>query len=207
MNCQKIANQHNRCKALCLQFPHCTCEQHSVSPYSPGIVQDEECLVRLIFSPTHFNEQTGKLKPFAFFDCKDKGLSVNRMQYTSVEELKQTAAFISHGRKIIGGVVAKCADIRAVLDEHERDYLSTRAAKYEINQALSKSQTRIEESLITVTTPIEGPWFLALEHQESVNSLSGTYKWAETDTKSQIRQITKDLTGVFPATFEPYYYR
>ncbi|MEK8019238.1 MAG: hypothetical protein VSS75_020395 [Candidatus Parabeggiatoa sp.] len=74
-----------------------------------------------------------------------------------------------------------------MLDEHERDYLSTRAAKYEINQALSKSQTRIEESLITVTTPIEGPWFLALEHQESVNSLSGTYKWAETDTKSQIR--------------------
>jgi hypothetical protein len=122
MNCKKIANQHNRCKALCLQFPHCTCEQHSVSPHSPGVVQDEECLVRLIFSPTHFNEQTGKLKPFAFFDCKDKGLSVNRMQYTSVEELKQMAAFISHGRKIIGVVVAKCADIRAVLDEHERAF-------------------------------------------------------------------------------------
>jgi len=122
MNCQKIANQHNRCQALCLQFPHCICEQHSISSYSPGIVQDEEYLIRLIFSPTHFNEQTGQLKPFAFFDCKDKGLSVNRMQYTSVEELKQTAAFISHGRKIIGVVVAKCADIRAVLDESERAF-------------------------------------------------------------------------------------
>ncbi len=97
MNCTQTANQHNRCRALCLQFPHCICEQHSVSSYSPGVVQDEEYLVRLIFSPTHFNEQTGQLKLFAFFDCKDKGLSVNRMQYTSVAELKQTAAFISHG--------------------------------------------------------------------------------------------------------------
>ena len=95
MNCQKIINQHNRCKALCLQFPHCTCEQQPVSSYSPGIVQDEEYLIRLIFSPTHFNEQTRQVKPFAFFDCKDKGLSVNRMQYTSVEELKKTATFIS----------------------------------------------------------------------------------------------------------------
>jgi len=119
MDCKKTTTQHNRCKALCLQFPHCACEQHSVSSHSPGVVQDDEYLVRLIFSPTHFNEQTGKLKPFAFFDCKDKGLSVNRMQYTSVEELKQTAAFISHGRRMIGVVVAKCADIRSIRDEED----------------------------------------------------------------------------------------
>jgi hypothetical protein len=55
----------------------------------------------LSFSPTHFNEQTGKLKPFAFFDCKDKGLSVNRLKYTSVDEFKQTAAFIYHGRQLV----------------------------------------------------------------------------------------------------------
>jgi len=117
MDCKIVSNQYNRCKKLGIQFPHCACEQHSVSSYSPGEVQDDEYLVRLIFSPTHFNEQTGKLKPFAFFDCKDKGLSVNRMQYTSVEELKQTAVFISHGRQIVGVVVAKCADIRAIVDE------------------------------------------------------------------------------------------
>lgn len=117
MDCKKATNQHNRCQTLCLQFPQCACEQNSVSSYSPGIVEDDEYLIRLIFSPTHFNEDTGKLKPFAFFDCKDKGLSVNRMRYTSIEELKNTAAFISHGRKIIGVVVAKCADIRAIIDE------------------------------------------------------------------------------------------
>ncbi|MEN8217983.1 MAG: hypothetical protein ABFS56_16770 [Pseudomonadota bacterium] len=120
MDCQLATNQHNRCKVLCLQFPHCACEQHSVSSYSPGIVQDDEYLVRLIFSPTHFNEQTGKLKPFAFLDCKDKGLSVNRLQYTSVDELKQTAAFISCGRQIVGVVVAQCADIRAIVDEENQ---------------------------------------------------------------------------------------
>ncbi len=123
MDCKKTINQHNRCKALCLQFPHCVCEQDSVSSYSPGIVQDEEYLIRLIFSPTHFNEQMAQLKPFAFFDCKDKGLSVNRMQYTSVEELKQTAAFISHGRQMVGVVIAKCGDIRAIInEENERGF-------------------------------------------------------------------------------------
>ena len=122
MDCQKTANQHNRCQALCLQFPHCVCEQHSISSHSPSIVQDEECLIRLIFSPTHFDEKTGKLKPFAFFDCKDKGLSVNRLQYTSVEELKKMATFISRERQIIGVVVAKCGDTRAVMDEDERAF-------------------------------------------------------------------------------------
>jgi len=92
----------------------------------------------------------------------------------------------------------------ATITKQKRNYLSTQAAKYDINPALSKSQTQIENSLMTVTTPIEGPWFLALEHKEIVNSLSGTYKWAETDTKSQIRQIIKDLIGVFPATYAQF---
>lgn len=51
-------------------------------------------------------------------DCK--GLSVNRLQYTSVDELKQTAAFISPGRQIVGVVVAQCADIRAIVDEENQ---------------------------------------------------------------------------------------
>jgi hypothetical protein len=92
----------------------------------------------------------------------------------------------------------------ATVTKEKQNYLSTRAASYEINPALSKAQTQIEKSLMTVTLPIEGPWFLSLEHEESVNSLSGTYEWAETETKSQIRQITKDLTAVFPATFKQF---
>jgi hypothetical protein len=92
----------------------------------------------------------------------------------------------------------------ATLTKQKRSYLSTQAAKYDINPALSRSQTQIENSLMTVTTPIEGPWFLSLEHKEIVNSLSGSYKWAETDIKSHVRQITKDLTDVFPATFKQF---
>lgn len=155
MDCKKTTYQHNRCKALCLQFPHCACEQHSVSSHSPVVVQDDEYLVRLIFSPTHFNEQTGKLKPFAFFDCKDKGLSVNRMQYTSVEELKQTAAFISHGRRIIGVVVAKCADIRAIIDEEsERAF-----CVYDTATKNNKSHADICQAIADTCQSIEtGKW-------------------------------------------------
>jgi len=92
----------------------------------------------------------------------------------------------------------------ATITKQKHNYLSTRAAQYEINPALSKSQTQIEDSLMTITTPIEGAWFFSLTHQERVNSLSGTYQWATTKTKSQIHQINKDLTNVFPATFQQF---
>ena len=92
----------------------------------------------------------------------------------------------------------------ATITKQKRNYLSTLVAEHEINPALSKSESQIEESLMTITIPLKGAWFLSLTHQEQINSLSGTYPWAETQTKSQIHQITKDLTNVFPATFSQF---
>ncbi|MDM8564113.1 HEAT repeat domain-containing protein [Candidatus Halobeggiatoa sp. HSG11] len=92
----------------------------------------------------------------------------------------------------------------ATLTKQKLKYFSTRVASFDINPAMSKSQTQIENSLTTVTTSVKGPWFSTLKHTEKINSLSGTYKWAETQVKAQIHQIKKDLTGVFPATFAQF---
>jgi hypothetical protein len=48
----------------------------SASEYSPGRVQDCEILHRQIFHPIHLDDETGKLKPAAFDDASNKGLSV-----------------------------------------------------------------------------------------------------------------------------------
>jgi hypothetical protein len=90
MNCSDIYSiKSNRCKFIQENDAECTCENTSVSSYSPGVVQDSEILIRQIYSPIHIDEETGKIKPLAFDDAKDKGMSVNRKNYSSKEQLLQ----------------------------------------------------------------------------------------------------------------------
>lgn len=62
-------------------------EKESVSSYSCGIVKDDEILARNIFSPHHYDINTGELTTLAFDDILNKGLSVLRCSYTTNEEI------------------------------------------------------------------------------------------------------------------------
>ena len=62
-------------------------EKESVSSHSCGIVKDEEILARNIFSPHHYDTETGEIKSLAFDDVLNKGLSVLRYSYTTSDEI------------------------------------------------------------------------------------------------------------------------
>lgn len=61
-------------------------EKESVSLYSYGTVKDDEVLARNIFSPHHYDTNTGHLTTLAFDDILNKGLSVLRFDYTGHDE-------------------------------------------------------------------------------------------------------------------------
>ncbi len=62
-------------------------EKKSVSLYSCGTVKDNEVLARNIFSPHHYDTDTGNLTTLAFDDVLNKGLSVLRFDYTNHDEV------------------------------------------------------------------------------------------------------------------------
>ncbi len=62
-------------------------EKGSVSSHSCGIVKDDEILARNIFSPHHYNIDTGIIDTLAFDDVLNKGLSVLRCCYATNEEI------------------------------------------------------------------------------------------------------------------------
>ena len=61
-------------------------EQLSASDHSPGVVTSDEALCRLTFNPVHIDIDTKSLKPTAFDDASNKGLSVDRQTYRTIEE-------------------------------------------------------------------------------------------------------------------------
>lgn len=96
-------------------------ENESVSSHSCGIVKDDEELARNIFSPHHYDTETGEIKSLAFDDVLNKGLSVLRYDYITKEEIvsigeaKKKDAHEYHGYITIQ---AKC--IRDYIIEQKR---------------------------------------------------------------------------------------
>ena len=122
MNCSEIYNvTSNRCKFVQENDSQCNCEKVSVSQYSPGIIEDDEILIRQIYSPIHIDKQTGKILPLAFLDVQDKGMSVNRKIYSSIEELNKKVQYKlrldekrGKGKGFEGIIYATCQDVRAI---------------------------------------------------------------------------------------------
>ena len=99
----------------------CSVEQRSVSEYSPGIVGNGEVLLRQIFSPIHIDQETGEVKPAAFSDVKDKGLSTNRLRHISADAIvtKGEAKAVADRdsgkeREFLGIILAHCRNVRAI---------------------------------------------------------------------------------------------
>lgn len=121
MSCSEIYTvTSNRCKFAQQNDPQCNCETVSVSQYSPGVVEDNEILIRQIYS-THIDEETGRVNTVAFTDAQDKGMSVNRKTYSSIEELNKKVQYKlmsdekrGKGKGFEGVIYATCHDIRAI---------------------------------------------------------------------------------------------
>lgn len=90
-SCRELERQYGQSDCKCARyreyFPDCECERESVSPHSPGRVEDDEVLVRTLFSETHV-DLDGRPKP-AYFrsDPGKRGMSVDRMRHTDPEAL------------------------------------------------------------------------------------------------------------------------
>lgn len=78
-------------------------EKESVSCYSYGTVKDDEVLARNIFSPHHYDTNTGNLTTLAFDDILNKGLSILRFDHTghdtvlTIGQLKKKDTHEYHG--------------------------------------------------------------------------------------------------------------
>ncbi len=90
-NCRELeayfGSDDCKCSHYRKYFPDCACELTSVSEYSPGVVQDEEMVVRTIFNPAHIDPD-GHLSPSYFRATMGrKGLSIDRLLYINEEQL------------------------------------------------------------------------------------------------------------------------
>lgn len=100
-------------------------EKSSVSVYSPGPVKDEETLYRQILNPVHVEAGAAELKPTAFNDVSDKGLSVNRdcegknkeaLVQAGIERAKATS-IAEKVRTFVALARFCCHRVRAITDD------------------------------------------------------------------------------------------
>jgi hypothetical protein len=92
MTCREFFELHsgNREKVKELQkLPEKTLiwETESASEHSPGPVKNDEVLCRQVMQPLHVDLESKTLRPTAFEDAANKGLSIERIQFRSVEEI------------------------------------------------------------------------------------------------------------------------
>jgi len=89
-------------------------EQVPYNDLSPCIVDDEEIVARVLFSPKHYLD--GEILPTAFREIvNDGGMSILRLNYSFEKSLNKTIKQIEKNEvKYCGYVYAKVADIRAI---------------------------------------------------------------------------------------------
>src|SRR5258708_17641301 len=67
------------------QFPNCHCEQFSVGEGSPGRIDDDEILYRMLTDPIDLDQDTGRIAREAFAQAYKDGLSIVRERATDAE--------------------------------------------------------------------------------------------------------------------------
>jgi hypothetical protein len=66
-------------------------EEDTASDHSPGVVKNDEQIVRQVTHPNFFDDGSQKIKPIWFDDVANKGFSSDRLTYTTVEEVVHRA--------------------------------------------------------------------------------------------------------------------
>jgi hypothetical protein len=132
MGCRKFfeenAGNNDKCKELQDKDAALLAEWETevASEFSPGVVGDEEMLYQQIVDPTHVKPNSRELKPTAFQDSANKGMSVNRIIHTDKDALLQrgrarAAKFNEDNperpnRSLIGLAKFQAGRVRAILD-------------------------------------------------------------------------------------------
>lgn len=126
--CKELERKYHDRGCKCIRYreehPACECERYSVSDHSPGLVRDDELLIRTLYSPYQINEK-GTATPASFRDALERGLSVNRKSFISEADLrKRIEGKIERDRKegkerdeFYRVVTARCGDVRQLLSE------------------------------------------------------------------------------------------
>ena len=132
--CKELERKYRDSDCKCIhyrkEYPGCECEKYSVSDHSPGLVQNDELLIRTVYSPIQINQETGQVDP-AFFrnDALKRGLSINRKHHVSEADLRRKieckiARDRSEGKKrddFYRVVTARCSAVRRLVsDDGER---------------------------------------------------------------------------------------
>ena len=102
-------------------------ELHSQSEWSPGVVNNNEVLLRTVFEPEHVVDEMVIEAAIPLSDLRSRGFSVDRSEYANKS--------IIHGRinrqisqlpeKRHSGLISKfdCLSVRVLLDESERAFI------------------------------------------------------------------------------------
>ncbi|MEA2028313.1 MAG: hypothetical protein U9N49_05010 [Campylobacterota bacterium] len=95
-------------------------EKVSQNRYSPCVIDNEEVVARLLFSPRHYLD--GEILPMAFDQVTNEGgMSILRMSYFFENSLNKTISQIGNSTvKYCGYACAKVEDIRAIKIEDLR---------------------------------------------------------------------------------------
>jgi hypothetical protein len=109
------------------------------SAYSPGVVKDEEELLRIIFYPEHIVDNIVQPSAIALDDLRSRGFSVDRRQYVQHDVLQRNIDNLRNrqqeARQV--GYIAQlqCRTVRNIHDDNaERAFIVIDTA-YEINIA------------------------------------------------------------------------
>ena len=111
-------NNEDRAGIIADAAPNCGCELQSLSPYSPGVVENEETILRMVCFSMHVRRSGTGLLPTFFDHVFSKGMSAQRFESTSNENLADWInMFLGKIDKQawIGYVLASCKTIREVL--------------------------------------------------------------------------------------------
>lgn len=108
-------------------FVGCPEELCQQSKHSPGIVENEEDIARIVIAPEHIDTATRELKPGAFrIQHLKGGLSLVRMQHADQQSVESRAVALAERRDELTveglGITVAC-EIRSLRDEEERQAL------------------------------------------------------------------------------------
>lgn len=89
----------------------------SASRHSPSVVADEEIICRQVPDPTFVDAGTGEIKPALFDDINNKGMSVDRLAHSPLEQIAERARarFKPQGRSLHSVVHLSTNAVRRLL--------------------------------------------------------------------------------------------
>ena len=120
--CMELEAKHGQGDCKCVHyresFPGCDCEKRSVSQHSPGVVENDEMLVRTIFKERMLDPE-GRLKPVYFRrDLERRGFSVDRISHIEAKELKSSKRTDPRYEGHLKFISAVSENLRNLMDEN-----------------------------------------------------------------------------------------